>query len=95
MAFAEHIANKGIRAASEVLMQHDVFAMCSAIQKPGSIDFLWTLCDDVKTVKQELNVVSRWFWGKLSRTEAEQHLLAPRNDPGVFMVRERENKEGR
>lgn len=36
---------------------------------------------------------SRWFYGKLSRFEAQNHLMAPGNEEGAFLVRQSEKDD--
>ena len=36
-------------------------------------------------------MISSWFYGKISRAEAQKFLLSPANKHGAFLIRESEN----
>lgn len=37
-------------------------------------------------------VLSRWYFGKIKRIEAEKKLLLPENEHGAFLIRDSESR---
>lgn len=44
--------------------------------------------------QQIFPLISRWYFGKMGRKDAERLLLNPGNQRGIFLVRESETTKG-
>lgn len=54
-----------------------------------------TSADDRQTMSPSLDLIYRWYFGKLGRKDAERQLLSFGNPRGTFLIRESETTKGK